>query len=224
MTSDNAPLSADPAHNCLLCRQSRSLEEFYRKPDGSLYFRCGHCGFIFLSTQYHLEPDDEKSRYHLHQNDVEDKRYQDFLMPVVQGVLQTRQSQDQGLDFGCGPASVVVHLLRQKGFQIEGFDPVFCPNDFLLNRKYDYVTCTEVVEHFTNPPKSWDLLISLLKPGASLFIKTSLTDTVKDFPRWHYHRDPTHVGFYSRSSFEFIKDFWGLAELVIEPHYIRLTF
>ena len=37
---------------------------------------------------------EEKSRYQLHNNDVNDPRYQDFVMPIVNGVLTDFTKKD----------------------------------------------------------------------------------------------------------------------------------
>ncbi len=181
------------------------------------------CGLIFKAPEHHLNAADEETRYKLHQNDILDTGYQNFLRPVVQAVLSSQNPDDQGLDYGCGPASVIAHLLQEKGFSPAVYDPLFFPHTHLRPGCYDYITCTEVIEHFTQPREEFHKLLGLLKPaGGRLYIKTSLTDSVVDFQRWHYRRDPTHVGFYSKQSLEYIRSEFGFSGLELQDEYFVL--
>jgi hypothetical protein len=190
---------------CLLCDTQDRMEEIYRNEKSEVFWKCSHCGLIFKDPSSRLSLEAESSRYRHHQNDVLDPNYQNFLLPVVQEVLKNHQPSEMGIDFGCGPASVIKHLLEKSGFQLEVYDPLFFPNEKVLEQKFDFVTCTEVVEHFSNPKKGFDTLFGLLKPKAKLYIKTSLTDEVPNFAKWHYHRDPTHVSFYNKKSLNYIQ-------------------
>ena len=211
---------ADPMHQCLLCNTENSMEDFYHNEKSEVFWKCQHCGIISKAPEFHPTPEAENARYQLHQNDVLDLDYQKFLKPVVDVVLREQSPQSQGLDFGSGRASVIAHLLRQKNYQITEFDPLFFPNEQILYSRFDYITCTEVVEHFKQPRKSFDNLLKLLKPGGKLYLKTSLTDSISDFSKWYYHRDSTHVSFYNEKSLEYIKQNWALSHFEICKDYI----
>jgi len=58
----------------------------------------------------------EKSRYLQHLNDIEDTRFQDFVSPITNRVLDEFNSAHKGLDFGAGHAPVISHVLQQHGF------------------------------------------------------------------------------------------------------------
>jgi SAM-dependent methyltransferase len=45
-------------------------------------------------------------------------------------------------------------------------------NDFLADRSYDYIVCTEVLEHTLQPFRAADEIWRLLKPGGKLFVST----------------------------------------------------
>jgi hypothetical protein len=51
------------------------------------------------------------------------------------------------IDFGCGVVGDHVFLNRQKGGRVlaVGYDPVYHPDDTLLQRKYDIALCTYVL-------------------------------------------------------------------------------
>lgn len=195
-------------HPCPLC-QDLNVELFHKKTSGERYYLCQACGFISLDPQFFLKPQEEHERYLTHQNDVEDPGYQGFLKFVVEAVLQRQKPTDLGLDYGCGPSSVVSYLLKTQHYQIFEYDPYFKADAALIEQKYDYLVCTEVIEHFYRPLEEFAKLNDLLKPGGFLYLKTSFTDEVKDFARWHYHRDPTHVSFYSRKSLDWLAESMG---------------
>jgi cyclopropane fatty-acyl-phospholipid synthase-like methyltransferase len=68
-------------------------------------------------------------------------------------------------------------------------------------RTYDFITCTEVVEHFHHPALEFRRLDALLKPGGWLAIQTTFQTDDARFARWNYRRDPTHVVFYRPYTF-----------------------
>lgn len=205
---------------CSLCDTPDSKLIHKDPHNGSLFYSCLDCGFIFRDRQFFLKFEDELKRYRQHQNDVNSIGYQNFLRPVVDEVLKTCTAQQKGLDYGCGPSSVVVHLLKDNFYDVSQYDPFFHPNDNLLLKQFDYITCTEVVEHFKNPRLEFRKLANLVKAAGVLIIKTSLTDEVSDFANWHYHRDPTHVGFLNRRSLEKVSELTGLQLLSIKDSQI----
>ena len=62
----------------------------------------------------------------------------------------------------------------------------------------------EVAEHFFNPSKEFESLVRLLKPNGYLAVMTFCTDTIHDFPNWHYQKDDTHVCFYATDSMKYL--------------------
>ena len=55
---------------------------------------------------------------------------------------------DLGLDYGCGYAPALADILKKDGFRVELYDPFFFPNKEIFLRKFKFITCSEVVEHF----------------------------------------------------------------------------
>jgi 8-oxo-dGTP pyrophosphatase MutT (NUDIX family) len=74
----------------------------------------------------------------------------------------------------------------------------------LLMRKYDFITCCEVFEHFHRPYVELIKLFNLMKPGAILGIKTSLVEEGADYAKWHYTNDLSHVVFLRRETVDWI--------------------
>ena len=203
--------------HCPLCQsQSQPFSETHQR----IYYRCTVCYGIFLDPSFLLSEEKEKERYQLHQNDVDDEGYQNFVSPLVDAVLNTFEADDLGLDFGSGTNSVITSLLRKKGYNIETYDPFFDPNTDALEHTYDYIVSCEVIEHFYQPSKEFARLYSLLKPGGILFCKTNLYSSSINFESWWYKNDATHVFFYSEKTVQWIKKHFDYQELkVLKAHF-----
>ncbi len=165
------------------------------------YWRCPHCHSTFLIAEQLPSQDFERERYELHENDLEDIRYRQFLNRLAEPLVMRLRPKQQGLDYGCGPSPVLAQMLREEGHDIEIYDPFFYRDRAPLKKTYNFITCTEVVEHFHHPAEEFDFLYSLLKPGGYLAIMTCFQTDDSAFARWHYRRDQTHVTFYRESTF-----------------------
>ena len=115
----------------------------------------------------------------------------------------------RGLDYGCGPGPAMAAMLTEQGYPTANYDPIYYPEPLLLQKQYDFVSCSEVVEHFHNPAASFNQLYKLLKPGACLAVMTNWWSDDQDFCRWHYRRDPTHVCFYCPATFDYLVELLG---------------
>ncbi len=204
---------------CTLCEASTSLFKTIKERD---YLQCNRCKGILLDHKHYLDQELEKERYEVHNNDVEDKGYQAFVLPIVTGVLKDYTKDHIGLDFGSGPGPVVTKLLTEKDYNIKMYDPFFANNPERLNRQYDYIVCCEVMEHFYNPAEEFKLLKSLLKPEGTLYLKTNLYYKDINFDAWYYKNDATHVFFYQKETLEWIQKHYEFADLKINKDMIIL--
>jgi hypothetical protein len=205
---------------CHLCQASATF--FYSGKYGK-YFRCETCHGIFLAPEYFPTALAEKKRYEKHSQDVTNPGYQEFVTPLVQAIIKNQTPQEHGLDFGCGRQSIIQYLLQPAGFELALYDPYFKNNPELLNRKYDFIVCSEVIEHFQNPAKEFKLLHSLLNPGGSLYCLTDIYTEKTDFKNWYYKNDPTHVFFYHPETIKFIQEQFGFADYQLEKRLIRFV-
>ena len=114
-------------------------------------------------------------------------------------------------------------MLEDNHYRIKQYDPFFHADITVLEQKYDYITCTEVAEHFKDPYQEFELLRKLLRPKGKLYIMTEFFDAEKDFGSWYYKNDPTHVFFYHKKAFEWIKDAFGYNDLYIEKRLVVLS-
>lgn len=82
--------------------------------------------------------------------------------------------------------------------------PAQLPSDdpIVLADTYDFISCTEVVEHFHRPADEFRRPDRLLASGGWLAVMTCLQTDDTRFANWHYRRDPTHVVFYREVTFQ----------------------
>jgi SAM-dependent methyltransferase len=197
---------------CKLCNGDGSLLFETR---GKKYYQCPQCLAVFLDPACYVSREEEKLRYEAHNNNVDDPGYQRFVEPITSGVIETCSNKHKGLDFGSGTGSAVAKFLKERGYDITLYDPLFCDCPKVLTKKYDFVVCCEVIEHFHFPKKEFELLRSLLNPGGILFCMTDLYSEKTDFLKWYYKDDSTHVFFYHQNTFEWIKTHMGFSALKI---------
>jgi SAM-dependent methyltransferase len=193
---------------CPLCEQaSSSLVEDGRRT----YYHCLRCDLVFADRLGRLDQAAEKARYDKHENHPADPRYRRFLNRLAQPLLGRLQPAQCGLDYGCGPAPTLSLMLQEAGMVMAVYDPYYAPERRVLETRYDFVTCTEVVEHFWSPAEEWARLEALVKPGGWLAIMTRMVPDPMKFLQWRYKDDPTHVSFYSAATMDWLAARFGFA-------------
>ena len=193
---------------CVVCELSPSIP--FLTVDGRDYWRCLACLATFLDPAQLPSAEIELAQYKLHRNDPNDAGYRAFLNRVAQPLLARLSPGSRGLDFGCGPGPVLAGMLREAGHAMALFDPFFYPDRDVLNDTYDFITCTEVAEHFHRPAQAFNQLDGMLKPGGWLAVMTTLQVDDAGFANWYYRRDPTHVVFYRQVTLQTIARRFGL--------------
>jgi cyclopropane fatty-acyl-phospholipid synthase-like methyltransferase len=168
------------------------------------YLRCGECAATMLAAHQLPDEDTQRRHYMKHENDLDDPRYRAFLRRLAEPLLARLKPGLSGLDYGCGPGPLLARMLAQAGHSMRVYDPFFAPDAQALQQRYDFVTCTEVAEHFHRPRQEFERLRGLLKPGGVLALMTCLQTEDRLFANWHYRRDPTHVVFYREETFRWI--------------------
>ena len=199
---------------CPLC-SSKSSHHFFRDKNRD-YFRCEACDLIFVLSEQFLSKTEEKARYDQHQNNPKDQRYRQFLGRIFHPLNERLSPLSSGLDFGSGPGPTLSVMLQEVGHSVEVYDYYYFMEPALLQRKYDFVTATEVLEHLHNPRMELDRIWSCVKIGGYLGIMTKLALDKKRFERWHYKNDPTHVCFYSHLTLQWIATQWNAEITFVE--------
>ncbi|MSQ90284.1 MAG: class I SAM-dependent methyltransferase [Phycisphaerales bacterium] len=164
--------------------------------DARTYWRCEICQATLLADAHLPTIAQERARYESHQNDPNDGEYRRFLTRLAAPLIERLPAAQQGLDYGCGPGPALAAMLTDAGHTMRLWDPIFHADAAVLDSTYDFIACSEVVEHFHQPRTEFRRFHQLLKPGGWLALMTTFqTDDVR-FAQWYYRRDPTHVSFY----------------------------
>ncbi|SUZ32412.1 Ubiquinone biosynthesis O-methyltransferase [Roseibaca ekhonensis] len=173
------------------------------------YRRCPTCQARFLDPAHFLTAAEEHAYYLTHENTVDDPGYRRFLSKLADPLLARLPAQAQGLDYGCGPGPALAAMLQEAGHRVALYDPFFAPDPAPLSQTYDFVTCTEVAEHFHQPVTEFARLRALVRPGGWLAVMTCFQTEDARFERWQYRADPTHVVFYRDATFRHLAQDWG---------------
>ncbi|MBQ4839447.1 class I SAM-dependent methyltransferase [Pseudoalteromonas luteoviolacea] len=192
---------------CGLCESE--LLEHYHQDKFRNYWQCQQCKLVSVAACDRLSPQEEKAIYDSHENDLDDTGYRRFLSRVFEPVHSRLQGHKQGLDFGCGPGPLLAKMFEEVGHSVALYDLYYADNPEVLQRQYDFITCTEVIEHIGQPKSVLTQLLAMLKPGAPLALMTKLVIDPKRFASWHYKNDQTHISFFSRETFEYIAKQFG---------------
>jgi hypothetical protein len=188
--------------SCPLCAGRRTSP--LASAGGRNYLRCADCRLAFMEAAQRPAPEQEHAHYRLHQNNPADAGYRRFLSKLLDPLLPRLRPGAQGLDFGSGPGPAISIMLGEAGFDVQNFDPFFAPDPGVLDRTYDFITCTETIEHFHRPGEEFVLLDALLRPSGCLAVMSEMLEHEAGFADWWYRRDPTHVCFYSPETMQWI--------------------
>ena len=169
---------------CVVCK-NKSIEVF-KIIERKKYWKCSICFAKFLDKSHYLDSNSEKNRYLEHNNNIDDPSYRKFLSKLSIPLEKKLSAND--------------------GYQINLYDPFFFPDKSVLEKKYNFITCTETVEHFFDPYQEFKLLDNLLLDNAWLGIMTCFLTKESQFENWYYRKDPTHVVFYAEETFHIIAE------------------
>jgi SAM-dependent methyltransferase len=194
---------------CPLCGGVAAGE--VRRLQGRAFHDCPSCGLLHLRASDRLDAETERARYATHDNDPDDPRYRAFLDRLAAPLTKRLSPGAEGLDFGCGPGPALVHMLNERGFPTVGWDPFFAADPWPLDRRWDFVTATEVLEHLYDPAGTLDRIARLVLPGGWFGVMTGIvTPEVEDsLESWWYARDVTHVALYRPRTMAWIGERYG---------------
>ncbi|NVJ59603.1 MAG: class I SAM-dependent methyltransferase [Gammaproteobacteria bacterium] len=192
------------SQTCLLCESHNSHHYFRDKKRD--YFQCNQCYLVFVPPEQHLTSEQEKAEYDKHQNSLDDQGYLTFLARTMDPLTDLIPPPATGMDYGCGPAPALANAMNYRGYSMSTYDPYYFPDTSVLSKQYDFITCTEVIEHIAKPMEALRSLSGCLKPNGVLAIMTKRVIDQDRFANWHYKNDPTHIAFYSDQTFLFIAE------------------
>ena len=203
---------SQPNRQCPLCLPEGATL-FFTSRQKNLerdYFHCETCDLVFVPAEFHLDTDAARDRYLTHDNDPDNADYRRFLSRLWDELRPRLPEGARGLDYGAGPGPALAAMIEEDGYTASLYDPLFHSAETVLADTYDFITCTETVEHFVRPRVDFLRLHGMLVPGGWLGIMTDTLEDKAGFADWYYHRDPTHVAFYTRRTFRWIGEWLGL--------------
>jgi hypothetical protein len=190
------------AQTCPLCLSMR-LETLFSLAQRN-YIECQECDLLFTHPACLLGADGEKERYAQHNNGGGDGGYRSHLERLIIPLGQKLKCGMRGLDYGCGPQGVLHKMLEESGYRMTSYDPFFGPPLSELFSPYDFITCTEVAEHFAAPLVEFTKIVGLVKSGGWIGVLTMFREAERRSHSWWYLRDATHRCFYSKRTFELL--------------------
>jgi len=193
---------------CSLCQSDKTSH--FHKEESRQFLICLNCEYVFVPKIYQLSEDEEKSRYDTHNNDPKDVRYRQFLSQLSEPLLKKISDNSLGLDFGSGPGPTLSIMLEDYGHKVALFDKFYAKDTSVFNRKYDFITATEVIEHLSNPLTEISRLIKCLNDGGYLAVMTQILTSKIDFSNWYYKNDPSHIGFFSKKTLSYLANNFDL--------------
>ena len=189
------------------CRVCGAVTSEFQHPQSKLqFYYCETCEFVFKSERAIVSAEEEKAEYDLHNNSYEDEGYVNMFREFLEeSVLPLAPSGKAALDFGSGPEPVLAKVLAEYGYNADIYDLFYSPAKIYQNRKYDLITCTEVVEHLKEPLAYFGLFAALLNEGGIVAIMTRFHPRDQDkFLKWYYHREHTHISFFAPKTMEYM--------------------
>lgn len=205
---------------CPLCNAAETVS-FHADAQRD-YLHCRQCDLVFVPPQFFLKAADEKAQYDNHNNDPDDPRYRAFLSRLANPLIERLRLEARGLDFGCGPGPTLHLMLSEAGFPTEIYDPIYKRHSEVWNKRYDFITASEVVEHLHRPRFELERLWALIRPRGIMGIMTKRHLGMVHFRTWHYKADPTHVIFFSDDTFRWLSERLSAELQIIGPDVVFL--
>ncbi len=178
-------------NSCPICKKEGSEAK-------NLVYKCSTCHLLYKDTSLYKNSLEEKNRYDFHKFDKNDVNYINQFKELFLEYIDPYLKRGVFLDFGSGKYSVLLTQIPDT-FEKHEYD-LYYHNDLnYLNRHYDIIVLTEVIEHLKDPLSVLSNLTSLLKKNGYLLIKTMFYPEKID--NWWYLRDITHYTFYNYDTF-----------------------
>jgi len=203
---------------CPLCNTSQTQK--FSQSENREYHLCSVCDLVFVPSQFFVSRDEEKAKYDNHQNSPDNEGYCAFLDKLLSPLEEALNKEAKGLDFGSGPGPTLSILMRDRGFKMDIYDVFYHDNREVFEKKYDFITSTEVLEHLHHPLREIETLWSCLKEGGVLGLMTAFR--VDDFSSWYYKRDLTHIIFFTPQTFAWIAKKLGASIMIPESGVVLL--
>jgi SAM-dependent methyltransferase len=164
------------------------------------YYRCTLCSFTFTDLIDDWTSDEVAKFIYNEEYIKVDPEYTgnraerdaDFFISIL------GDYRDQTvLDYGSG-TGVLAKRMREVGFDAEAYDPFSSPHR--PTRRFDIITCMEVLEHSSDPVSTLNDMVALLEEGGCILLATGIQPDNFDDMRanwWYAAPRNGHVSLHS---------------------------
>lgn len=217
---------------CPMCRAAEA--RYFGNKNGYTLFRCGACGFLYLDPMPAAE---DVARLYEGAAGAAIESYPKAASRRRRGFIKAAKfaryirGRDI-LDVGCG-GGFVVDAMRCAGARAVGIDPHGPSIDYArrtfpecefhcgvaesfqtTGRKFDFLYCSEVIEHVPDADSFTAALAELCRPGGFVFITTPDIGhwrVPKDLVSWDLVDPPQHVRYFTTESLRLLLERHGFA-------------
>jgi hypothetical protein len=130
-----------------------------------------------------------------------------YILHVLNDIDVCKDKTKTYLDYACGKWNTVIPTLRDKGYDIIGYDKFVSGNSYTTNQlpltQYDIVYNCNYIEHVIEPYKDLGEIVSLVKSGGHVLFITACFEYCIEFT--HYH-----TFFFNDKSLEHLANKLGL--------------
>lgn len=175
--------------------------------DTIIYNKCISCGTIFSDEMMSWSPEKFKEKCY---NDNYLYYDMDIILPYGERTILAKQHICNNynknichLDYG-GNKGFLQNLLKSNGFnETYIYDPFTENNDKeILNRKYDLITCFEVIEHAYNINEIFKLFKNILNKNGKVVFTTCLYNNENLNEWWYCNPRVGHILFFTKQGIE----------------------
>jgi hypothetical protein len=191
------------------------------------YNRCDKCSHIFAPCFYIWLPTDYSD--HIYNNDyikVDPEYISIRPTNMAEGLHNAFSSvipHIDHLDYGGGDG-LMSNILKSKGWKSESYDPYGQSSHQLPNKKYNFITAFEVLEHTIQPIETIKTICSMLDDEGILMLTTGLTDQQVDDNRklswWYFAPRNGHISIFSSRSISLLAEKLGFNITYFEGKFI----
>jgi SAM-dependent methyltransferase len=172
------------------------------------YLKCHHCGHLFTpdfddwSTQDFLD-NIYNEDYHMVDPEYDGTRSTRDAEWFAQSMANNKHLDI--MDYGAG-TGIFGKQLKDKGFKVESWDPLWNkPVPWDSQRRFDFITAFEVLEHSPSPRETVKQMVQWLKPSGQILITTLSNDILqgkRDPSYWYLAPRNGHVAMFSNKSIQ----------------------
>lgn len=233
--------------SCALCGSQEKVD--IGSKGQSFFVQCTKCHLIRIEPHPSDEALKEYYRNYVYQKRVEkpSRKSLRYKMKIFPLTFLHKGKGERFLDIGCNVGNAV-EAARRLGLDGYGIDvsPSAISNAKLLfsenhyfnetleefscqNLKFDFVFCTEVIEHVRDIHSFMGALKSILNPGAVLFFTTPDTGHFRvprrDLLKWKELRSMQHVTLFNKKNISALFRKYGIRPIFFYPmHRANMRF